>query len=418
MQNTDVTIVGGGSAGLTLALLLARLPLRVVLVEKGPAPSLTAVPAQTGAAPDYQRVSALNMASRNLFQQLGIWPQLLAGAAAYTDMQVWEADSFGRIGFSAAEQQLEALGYICDNEQIRQLLYSQLQQYSNVRCYFDVAISQLKQGEREVMLQLDNSELILSQLLVGADGVNSFVRQHMQLPLTHWDYQHTAIVAKIRCAEAHQLTARQVFLTSGPLALLPLPEPDLCSIVWSAETSEANRLMALDDNAFNQALCAASQAVLGPVELVSERQAFGLTMRYASRWQRGRVVLVADAAHSIHPLAGQGMNLGLMDVTALAQLISEQHGAGEDIAATAMLRRYERWRKAEAQSMIVAMEAFKRGFTAKPALLKLLRGAGLVAADKLPWLKQQLMAHALGLKGDLPELVKKQGNDGDTLSEA
>ncbi|WP_019675476.1 FAD-dependent oxidoreductase [Arsukibacterium perlucidum] len=409
MQNTDVIIVGGGSAGLTLALLLARQQLRVVLVEKGPAP------AQTATAPAYQRVSALNMASRSLFQQLGIWPQLLKAAAAYTDMQVWEADSFAKIGFSAEEQQLDALGYICDNEQIRQLLFSQLQQHSNVQCYFDVAISQLKQGEREVMLQLDNSELILSQLLVGADGVNSFVRQQMQLPLTHWDYQHTAIVAKIRCSGPHQLTARQVFLPSGPLALLPLPDSNLCSIVWSAETDEARRLMALNDTEFNQALCAASQAVLGPVKLVSERQAFGLTMRYASSWQRDRVVLVADAAHSIHPLAGQGMNLGLMDVTALAQLIGVQQAAGEDIAATAMLRRYERWRKAEAQSMIIAMEAFKRGFTAKPALLKLLRGLGLVAVDRLPLLKQQLMAYALGLKGDLPTLVKNQGAAAEVL---
>ncbi|KKO45671.1 ubiquinone biosynthesis protein UbiH [Arsukibacterium ikkense] len=407
MQNTDITIVGGGSAGLTLALLLARQQLRVVLVEQGPAPS--------AAAPAYNRVSALNMASRSLFQQLGIWPQLLAGAAAYTTMQVWEADSFAKIGFSAEQQQLEALGYICDNEHIRQLLYSQLQQYSNVQCYFNVAISQLKQGEREVMLQLDNNELVLSQLLVGADGVNSFVRQHMQLPLTHWDYQHTAIVAKIRCTEPHQLSARQVFLPSGPLALLPLPEPDVCSIVWSAETAEAKRLMALDNTAFEQALCAASQAVLGPVKLQSERQAFGLTMRYASSWQRGRVVLVADAAHSIHPLAGQGMNLGLMDVTALAQLIGEQQALAEDIAATAMLRRYERWRKAEAQSMIVAMEAFKRGFSAKPALAKLLRGLGLAAVDQLPLIKQQLMAYALGLKGDLPELVKNQGAVVDSL---
>jgi 2-octaprenylphenol hydroxylase len=261
------------------------------------------------------------------------------------------------------------------------------------------------------MLQLNNHELILSQLLVGADGVNSFVRKHLQLPLTHWDYQHTAIVAKIRCQQPHQLIARQVFLASGPLALLPLPEPDLCSIVWSAETNEAKRLMALDDTAFVQALCAASQSVLGPVTLQSERQAVGLTMRYASRWQRGRVVLVADAAHSIHPLAGQGMNLGLMDVAALAQLIGEQQAGGEDIAATTMLRRFERWRKAEAQSMIITMEAFKRGFTAKAPLAKLIRGLGLVAVDRLPLVKQQLMAHALGLKGDLPLLAKNQRND-------
>ena len=406
MQNTDITIVGGGSAGLTLALLLARQQLRVVLVEKGPAPA-DAAPGNTAAHPEYQRVSALNMASRALFTELGIWPELLRSAAAYTDMQVWEADSFAKISFAAAQQQLDALGFICDNEHIRTLLYQQLQQHSNVQCYFEVGISQLKQGERDVMLQLNNNELILSQLLVGADGVNSFVRQHMQLPLTHWDYQHTAIVAKVRCTEAHQLSARQVFLARGPLALLPLPDPYVCSIVWSAETDEARRLMALDNSAFEQALCAASQAVLGPLTLQSERHAFGLTMRYASSWQRGRVVLVADAAHSIHPLAGQGMNLGLMDVAALAQLIGEQQAAGEDIAATTMLRRFERWRKAEAQSLIVAMEAFKRGFTAKAPLAKLIRGLGLVAVDRLPLLKQQLMAQALGLKGDLPQLAQQ-----------
>jgi 2-octaprenylphenol hydroxylase len=406
MQNTDVTIVGGGSAGLTLALLLAKQQLRVVLVEKGPAPA-----AITGSAPEYNRVSALNMASRRLFSQLGIWPELVAAAAAYTDMQVWEADSFASISFSAADQQLDALGYICDNEQLRQLLYCQLQQHPNVQCYFNMAISQLKQGEREVMLQLDNNNLILSQLLVGADGVNSYVRQHMQLPLTHWDYQHTAIVAKIRCTTPHQLTARQVFLSSGPLALLPLPEANLCSIVWSADTAEAQRLMALDDSAFNQALCAAAQAVLGPVSLESSRNAINLTMRYANCWQRGRVVLVADAAHSIHPLAGQGMNLGLMDVAALAQLIDQQHTAGEDIAEARMLRRYERWRKAEAQTMIVAMETFKRGFTAKSPLIKLLRGVGLAAANRLPVLKKQLMAHALGLQGDLPQRVKNNTAD-------
>jgi len=398
MQNLDVTIVGAGSAGLTLALLLAELGLTIAVIEKGAAPEL--------ATPAYQRVSALNPASMRVLSKLGVWQGIAAQAAPYSQMQVWEADSFGRIAFSSEPPQLPELGWICDNEAIRQQLYVKVQQQAAIQCYFNVEISQLAQTERDVLVQLNNGQILLSQLLVGADGVNSFVRQQQQLPLTHWDYNQQAIVAVIACEEAHQATARQAFLASGPLALLPLPDANLCSIVWSADTDRAEALMALDDNAFNQALTAASQSVLGCLTLQSDRQAFPLKMRYASEWVRGRVVLVADAAHSIHPLAGQGMNLGLMDVAALAQILGSQLTAGKPLYEARALLAYQRWRKAEAQSMIATMEAFKRGFSNDLAPLKLLRGAGLVLADKLPGVKQKLMAAALGNSGDLPEIAK------------
>ncbi|WP_333608297.1 FAD-dependent monooxygenase [Arsukibacterium sp.] len=396
MQRYDVTIVGGGSAGLTLALLLAPLGLKVALLEKGPMPQ--------PAAPQFARVSALNPASMRVLSTVGAWSGIAKSAQPYTAMRVWEADSFANIDFSDAAGQ--PLGWICDNEQIRQQLYLQIQQQANIECLFDCDISKLEQTEREVLVQTASGQLLLSQLLVGADGVNSFVRQQQQLALTHWDYDQQAIVAIINTQLPHQQVARQVFLASGPLALLPLPGQQQCSIVWSAENAVATELMALSDTEFNQALTAASQSVLGCLSLNSARQRFGLKMRYASQWLRGRVLLVADAAHSIHPLAGQGMNLGLMDVAALAQILAAQQQAGKPLAEHRALRHYERWRKAEAQTLIAAMEAFKRGFSNDQHALKLVRGLGMSVLNKLPGVKQQIIAAALGNSGDLPDIAR------------
>jgi 2-polyprenylphenol 6-hydroxylase len=398
MQNVDITIVGAGSAGLTLALLLAPLGLSVAVLEQGAAPDESKV--------NYQRVSALNLASQRVLNHIGAWPAIAATAQAYVHMQVWDADSFAHIEFNAAAERLDSLGWICDNEQIRLALYQQLKQHANVRCEFNCIINSLVQSERDVLVNINQQQLLLSRLLVGADGVNSLVRQSMQLPLTHWDYEQQAIVATIDTEQPHQATARQVFLPTGPLALLPLPNAKQCSIVWSCDSARATALMALNNTAFSQALTAASNGMLGVLNVRSERRSFGLKMRYASSWLRGRVLLVADAAHSIHPLAGQGMNLGLMDVAALAELITEAIADNKDFCDSRVLRRYERWRKAEAQTLIATMEAFKRGFSNSQPLLKLVRAVGMSATNNLPWLKSQIIAAALGNSGDLPSLAK------------
>ncbi|MDP5149726.1 FAD-dependent monooxygenase [Rheinheimera baltica] len=400
MENIDITIVGAGSAGLTLALLLAPLGLSIVVLEQGDAPKSTLT--------NPQRVSALNLASQRVLNHVGAWQAIAANARSYNAMQVWDADSFARIEFNAQTERLEQLGWICDNEQIRLALYQQLQPFNNVRCEFNCTINSLVQSERDVLVNINQQHLLLSRLLVGADGVNSMVRRTMQLPLTHWDYQQQAIVGTIICDEPHNNIARQVFLPDGPLALLPLPQPNKCSIVWSCAPERAAALLAMDDLSFSQALTAASNSVLGPINIQTPRQSFNLTMRYSSSWQRGRVVLVADAAHSIHPLAGQGMNLGLMDVAALAELISEALADNNDFSESRLLRRYERWRKAEAQTLIGAMEVFKRGFSNTQPLLKLVRAVSMSGVDKLPWLKSKIIAAALGNSGDLPKLAQPQ----------
>ncbi|HHQ4448944.1 TPA: FAD-dependent 2-octaprenylphenol hydroxylase [Aeromonas hydrophila] len=400
MQNVDVVIVGGGMVGLGLAAALKGSALKVAVVE-GQLPA-----SELDEAPD-NRVSALSLASQRILQQVGAWRGIEARRLQpYGQMEVWEQDSFGRIAFDAASLRQPELGHIVENRVIQLALLEAILAGDNIQLLSPARASSLQSSEAGSLLLLEDGRALWAKLVVAADGAHSWVRRQADIPLTSWDYGHHALVATVRCAEPHEAVARQIFTPEGPLAFLPLWQPDLCSIVWSVPATRAEALCQCDEEQFNRQLTTAFDGRLGLCKVEGVRSAIPLTARYARDFARERLVLVGDAAHTIHPLAGQGVNLGLLDAAALAEQILRNHAAGKDIGRLANLRGYERWRKSEAASMLAAMEGLKRLFAGANPLKKLVRGAGLCAFDLLMPLKQSVIRAAMGLEGELPALAK------------
>lgn len=400
MQSVDIAIIGGGMVGLTLAVALKESSLRIAVIE--------------GVEPDHHlneladvRVSALNRASEQILRKVNAWSGVVQRrAASYHAIEVWEQDSFAHIDFNASHIGQPDLGHIVENRVIQLALLDKVARQQNVTLFMPARCHSMVTGESEVWLTLDNGQSLTAKLVVGADGANSWVRQQADIPLTHWDYGHSALVANIKTAENHNKVARQIFTPRGPLAFLPLTEDKISSIVWSTEPCQAERLLSATDEEFNKQLSVEFDMRLGKCEVVGERQVFPLRMRYARDFVADRIALVGDAAHTIHPLAGQGVNLGLLDAASLAQEILRLWGNGKDIGSKSNLRPYERWRKTEAAKMIAAMQGFKELFEGENPARKFIRGLGMKLTGQLPVVKDEMIKRALGLKGHLPDLAK------------
>lgn len=387
MKQAQVCVVGGGCVGLTLALGLAKANISVVVID--------AAAKQVLPGADYAlRVSALSLASQALFESLNVWPEIIAQRArAYTHMDVRDQDSFGKIAFNSAELDLPQLGHIVENDIIRYALIKELEKHSQATLMFDTRYQQIHQSDNDVFITLDSGEPVIAKLLVAADGANSAIRKQFNLPITFKDYDHNALVATVKTTEVHNNTARQIFLPSGPLAFLPLPDEHSHSIVWSTTPEHCQQLLAMDNIEFNKAVMAALDGQCGLCDVQSERAAFPLKMRYAQKWLSGKVVLMGDAAHTIHPLAGLGMNLGLKDAAYLTQLLSLQQG---EFANERLLRDYERTRKLDAQKHIAMMQGLKELFAGTNPIKKLVRGVGLTMVDNLGSIKQLFAKQAIG----------------------
>ncbi|GAB4393670.1 MAG: FAD-dependent 2-octaprenylphenol hydroxylase [Gammaproteobacteria bacterium] len=406
----DIIVVGGGIVGLTCAnaLLHAAPTSKIALVEGG---SLTS---QWQAEHYDLRVSAITRASQNILTNLQAWSHIEnTRLNPYHHMLVW--DTYGRIQFNAAELNQTDLGHIIENSAIVDALHQSLRRHNNVTFYLNNLLQQMQVHADHVTVTLTDATQLQAKLVIAADGAHSWIREHARFEVNSRDYWHYALVATVKTEKSHNQTAMQrffdsqsIFKAGGTLAFLPLNDPHFCSIVWASDPHRIVEMQQTDTKTCQAMLTQLFDAHLGEVELVSQRVVFPLKMRHAVDYVKPRIALIGDAAHTIHPLAGQGVNLGILDATVLAQVLSPLLQQRADIGELATLKRYQRWRKLHNTSMVKAMTGFKQLFGSSQPLVRHLRGLGLNLVDHLPPVKQLFMQQALGLMPDLPKLALPQ----------
>lgn len=405
VMNYDVTIIGGGCVGATLACALAGEGMRVAVVE-------AREPAQAWSAGSVDlRVFAITRASERIFRSIGCWEAIeRGGISPFRDMHVWDAGGRGEIHFDCAELGEPTLGYIIEQRVIQAALNARMEALP-IQHLRPAALGAFEVSADAMRVTLADGRQLLTRLLVGADGATSRVRGMAGIPVEARPYQQEAVVAVVTTEQPHRETAWQRFLPTGPLAFLPLRD-GRSSIVWSTTPQQAAELCALEPEAFLARLSESFDQRLGRVIAVEERASFPLQRLHATQYVADRLALVGDAAHVIHPLAGQGVNLGLLDAATLAEVVLDTHRSGRDIGLRSNLRRYERWRHGDNHAMQRAMDGFKALFGESAPPLRLLRNAGLALVDRAGPIKQTLARHAMGLVGDLPRLARVEVSAG------
>jgi 2-octaprenylphenol hydroxylase len=400
-SNYDIVIVGGGMVGSALACALGDSRLKVAVLDHAPA----VAPPQTGWD---LRVSAITLASRALFENIGAWEGMTRRRVApVAEMQIWDSNGSGSIHFNAAEIGEPCLNYIIENSVMQTALVERVHHFTNIHYLCPTAIADIALADDGATVTLKDGRSLRTRLLVGADGADSQVRRAASIEKQSLDLDQTGIVATVTTEKPHEQTARQRFLTTGPLAFLPLSEPHTCSIVWSADSPRAGALMALGDAAFVAELQTAFGSSLGKVLSVSPRAAFPLALSHAKQYTASHLALIGDAAHTVHPLAGQGVNLGFLDAAALAEVLLGATAKQKDIGAHAVLRRYERWRKGDNLAMVSITGGFRYLFSNDMPMVSQLRNRGLSLTNTVTPVKNFIMRRASGLEGDLPKLAKR-----------
>jgi 2-octaprenylphenol hydroxylase len=410
-MNHDVAVVGGGVVGLTLACALGRVGVRVALIEARDAPlSVVQELAEVDQSFDV-RTSAITPVSQRILNAIGAWQRLPAmRLGVFEQMRVWESQSSGQaeVHFNAADADLPVLGHIVENRELVKALEQCVATLDTVQTYRPATLQALHPGPHSITLELDKATLEV-RLVAGADGTRSRVRELSGIEADIQPYHQSALVATVRTSGSHQNTAWQRFLPDGPLAFLPLPD-NWSSVVWSTRPEYAVTLERMDETDFANALTDAYQGRLGMVDAIAQRACFELTRVSAQRYLAPRVALLGDAAHTIHPLAGQGVNLGLLDAAVLAEQIHKLIEADRDPGLEGNLRAYERSRRAHNLLTGELMSGFNRLFGARHGAVSSVRQLGFNVVNRLPVLKRLCINYASGFAFDLPELAKPDGS--------
>jgi 2-octaprenylphenol hydroxylase len=389
LQEFDIVIIGAGIVGATLAALLAKTNSKIAVVES----------TQTNTfdpSSDFElRVSAISRASQRALDSAGAWQSIVSKRAhPYQTMHVWDQGGSGEIRFDARDVGEPDIGCIVENSVIQSSLVEVLESSTTIQFFCPSKIISLSQNGDSQIVILDTGEQLKSPLVVGADGPRSPVRELAGLSVSREDYGQKGLVAVVKTEHSHQDTAWQRFLSGGPLAFLPLNQ-GYSSIVWSLPADQADRMLKLDDAEFKCQLAEAFEYKLGAIVELGIRAAFPLVGSHAERYVAQGVALLGDAAHTIHPLAGQGVNLGIKDAVALADILSPL--STREWGSFKRLRQYERARKGDNLVTLKAMEGFKLLFGHHSSIVKQARNTGLNIFNTMPIVKQQIMRKAMGL---------------------
>ena len=394
----DVLVIGGGIAGLTLGCALGGAGVAVALVEPRPLALLTA-------AVFDGRTTAVAAGSQAALAAIGVWPAMAAEAQPILDIRVSDGHSPLFLHYDHREVGAEALGYIVENRVIRGVLLDYLSNLPNVTLVAGRHVARLDRDAALARATLDDDTFIEARLAVATDGRNSPTRRAAGIETTAWGYRQIGIVCTVHHEIDHCGVALEHFLPAGPFAILPMTGRR-SSIVWTERADLAPALLALDDDDFLAELTLRFGDFLGRLDIVGPRFSYPLGLMHAQHYVAPRLALAGDAAHAIHPIAGQGLNIGWRDVAALAEVVIDALRLGSDPGSVATLERYKRWRGVDNAMMLAATDALNRLFSNDIAPVRLIRVAGLAAVNRAPPLKRLFMRHAMGLLGDVPRLVR------------
>lgn len=402
----DVLVIGGGLAGGTFSLALANGGLTVATVDlENPADWTD--PGFDG------RASAISLSSKRVLDAVGIWNVIEKEVAPIKDIRVADGRSPLFLHYDHTQLGDEPFGFMVENRSIRKALNVLVPKTQNLSYFAPARVAEMERDELGVRAVLNDGTQIEAQLVIGCEGRGSPTREAAGIKLTKWSYEQTAIVCTVEHERPHNFCAQEHFLASGPFAILPLPGTDAkpgcrSSIVWTERSDLAPVMMRLDDNDFLEELSLRFGDFLGDLKIIGKRFAYPLTLQFAQSYTATRLALLADAAHGMHPIAGQGLNMGLRDVAVLAEVLIDAHKGGNDLGSDEVLARYEQWRRFDNTLMLAVTDALTHLFSNDIKPVKLARDLGMAGVNQLPGLKKFFMQHAMGTVGELPKMMRDE----------